>query len=323
MIIISYLKRLSLSIESQTNDKTTLNSKNKILLFGESGKSTISLAYSLDQQRPVYVITPAGGSHCLSPYFPNSYVESLNNLQHLESIIENLESEYTDILTLRNVIVNNESERMQAAESYYRNFSYGKDESGNETTIDIWDKMYDAAISQSLPFSAVVLEEVNIITGWLYDEVAKELNLDSVVGDDKSKRGFDWNIYEKRVLNLFTRILKLPCLVILCTTDKLPTEQQTGKQIVPDICSGKANRKLQQMIGNIFYCYKEDKTGQHRIQLVETKNVFAKDKIIPPFSDKRMDESIDLTGRPQYFWEYIKEKGIYDNKSSNNGKSKF
>lgn len=298
--------------EKQANDKTVLNSKNKMLFYGEAGKSTVAMSYSMTKKRPVYVITPAGGSHALAPYFPNSYVESLNDLNHLDDIIKKLEAEYTDVLVLREVLITNDPDRVAAAEGYYRNFVIGQDANGNDETMDIWERMYEGAMKQELPFSAVVVEEINIITGWLYTEVAKTLNIDSVVGDDKSKRGFDWNIYEKTVLNLFTRLLKLPCSVFFCTADRTPTEQQTSNQTVPDICSGKANRKLQQMIGNIFFCYKEDKSGLHKIQLVEDKKIFAKDKIIPPFSSKKMDHDIDLTGKPQHFWDYIAEKSTMD-----------
>lgn len=302
--------RAILKERNNSGDICLLNSKNKVLLYGESGKSTIALSYGMDKVRPVYVLTAAGGSHALQEHFPTAMIDSINNLDHLREIIGELESEYATVLTLRECILTNQQERLEKAKAIYKEFPIAYDLNGNPTeVVDIWDKMYDAALKQELPICSLVVEEINIIAKWIYDEVAETLRLadqQKVVGQDKSQRGFDWNIYEKEVSDMFTRILKLPTMVVFATADKAPIEQQNSNQYQPDICSGKANRKLIQMIGNVFYVFKKD--GKHMIQLVEDKNVFAKDKMTSPFSNSGLEKELDLTGRPNYLWEYLADK---------------
>jgi len=313
---MSYLKRLAILKEQEKATNNKLNSANKVLLYGNGGKSTIAAAFSMDKKRPVYILSPAGGSSYLEAYFPNIITENLNGLAHLNDIIEQLEAEYDDILYLKATLDEGNKDRIDKAREHYRNFYID-----DETTIDIWDRMHDAAIANELPFSAIVLEELNIISNMIYDEIQTELELDKAVGSDPSVRGKDWSLLSKRVLNLYTRLLKLPTTIIFCTGDRIPKEQQDGNQIIPDVTVGSANRKIIQMIGNVFYCNINKKTGEHEIQIVEDKAIFCKEKISSPFSKMQIDKVVNVEGKPQYFWEYlntIAKDGQKTNKKDSN-----
>ena len=116
----------------------------------------------------------------------------------------------------------------------------------------------------------------------------------------------DWNILKREQMDFFSKLLKLPCTTIICTGSKLPNESQAATKIEPNLCVGSAQRQLIEMIGNIFYFFKED-DGKYKIRMRENKKIFAKDKLLSPYSSQQMPDELDVTNQPELFWKTLND----------------
>ena len=106
-------------------------------------------------------------------------------------------------------------------------------------------------------------------------------------------------------MELYVKILKFPGYTILATGDREPGEKQNLKQTVPDMTTGSAQRALIDIIGNVLNVY--NVKGTYGIKLQADSKTFAKNKIKKIYSKKELPTDIDLTGRPEAFWELFFE----------------
>jgi hypothetical protein len=115
----------------------------------------------------------------------------------------------------------------------------------------------------------------------------------------------DWNYLKKQLMELYVKILKFPGYTILATGDREPGEKQNLKQTVPDMTTGSAQRALIDIIGNVLNVY--NVKGTYGIKLQADPKTFAKNKIKKIYSKKELPTDVDLTGRPEAFWELFFE----------------
>lgn len=133
----------------------------------------------------------------------------------------------------------------------------------------------------------------------------------------------DWNILKREQMDFFSKLLKFPCTTILSTGSKLPSESQSTTKIEPNLCVGSAQRQLREIVGNIFYFYKED-DGTYKIRLRENKKILAKDKLLSPYSSQVLPEELDVTNKPELLWLTLndlkrKDKEEQEQRNKKNG----
>lgn len=304
MVIIASIIR-TLIKQSRDNEKNIYNSHLNYIFYGESGKSSVAAALSKMTDAPVLLISPAGGSTYLEADFPNIIAYPIANLDELRTLIDDLDTNMEMVRRLQLCILRDDKENIKKAQDYYT-------KSGED-----WEYMYNLGKTGKFPISAIVLEEVSIVSSWIQNEV--EEKLDTVaLGQDKKLLGSDWNMLKREQMDFFSKLLKFPCTTILSTSSRLPSESQNTAKVEPNLCVGSAQRQLREIVGNIFYFFKEE-NGHYKIRLREDKKTFAKDKILSPYSKQQLPDEIDVTNKPEYFWEMLdqmKKKDIEDSKNN-------
>lgn len=303
----SIVRALAQQTQKKKNEGNLYNSHGNYILYGETGKSSISASLSLKTEAPVLIISPAGGSSYLSDDFPNAIFYPLNDLQEMNTLLDDLSSNMKEFRALHMIVASGDEERLESAKKYY---------------AEEFDYMYKLATKSEYPISAIVVEEISIISSWIQDEVESSLDIVSA-GEDKTRRGSEWNVLRRKIMEFYSKILKLPCMTILCTGSRLPSEQQGSNQITPNLCVGAAQRDLIQTIGNLFYCYKNDK-NEYLVRISGDKKIMTKDKILSPFSNQKCPDEINVTNRPEYLWELLndmKTQDIKDRQSNTMNKS--
>lgn len=298
---MSIIRILAQQVKTKEREMTLYNSHLNYFFYGEFAKSTCAASLSTLTEEPVLLISPAGGSTYLQADYPNMISYPINDLAELKMLIDDLSKNMEAIRRLQVAIMANDNDTIKKAEAHYK--KVGED----------WNYILDLAKSGKFPVSAVVLEEVSTIANWIQCEVEEELEI-VAAGQDKKSLGSDWNILKRRQMDFFTRFLKLPCTSILASGSKLPNESQAINSIMPNICTGAAERQLRDLIGNIFYFYKDD-NGRFKVKLTGDKKIFAKDKLLSPYTKQKLPAELDLTGNPEIFWTTLndlRQKDIAD-----------
>ena len=285
--------------QSRDKEKNIYNSHLNYIFYGEVAKSTTAAALSKFSDEPVLLISPAGGSTYLENDFKNIISYPVSNLNELRVLIDDLDKNMEAIRRLQLFIAADNKERIQSAKEYYEGI--GED----------WEYIYNLAKNNKFPISALVVEELSVISSWIHNEVEEKLDIVSV-GNDKKNMGGDWNVLKRDQMDFFTKLLKFPCTTILSTGSRMPGESQKDQIIAPNICVGAAQRQLVDLIGNIFYFYKDD-AGNYKVRLTKDKKVFAKDKLLSPYTNQKLPDEIDITGKPELFWETLSEMKKKDN----------
>lgn len=301
----SFIRTLAQKVKEKSEVKDIYNSHVNYIFYGETGKSTVCSALSEFTKDPVLLLSPAGGSSLLETDYPNMISVPIANLDELESILKDLESNMSTLSALRTLIKDNNIERLNGAKDYY------------EKQGESWEYIKNLAEEGRFPVSAVVVEELSIISSWIQERLEDELN--KQLGTDKSQMGLDWSILKKRLMDFYVKCLRYPCTTIFCTGSKLPGEQQGLTQIQPNICTGSAQRQVIDLIGNTFFFYKDDE-GKYRVRLRTSKKVFAKDKILSPKSTQVLPEELDLTNHPELFWTTLNDMRNKDEEDRKEGK---
>jgi len=279
-----------------------------IVLYGSFGKSSLVGALSEKLDRPILVLSPSGGSELLSQEYPNIISYPVESLKEVESIYADLIKDYNAIKNLSQVIKDNDKVRLEKAKAHYK---------------DEWNEIYLMAKTESFPIGAIALEECSIMSDWIQQKLEDDLDV-NYVGEDKSGQGIDWSKFSRNVVSFYSKFLGLPITTILETGHIDPKEKQKLTHIAPDISQGNSNRKLTDMIGNVFYCYRTDDL-KYKVRITGNKDIYCKDKLLPVKTDKKLVEEIDVTNAPEKFWNYIdslsENRKIIKNKESvKNGK---
>lgn len=301
----SFIRTIAKQAKNKSEIKDVYNSHVNYIFYGETGKSTVCSALSEFTKDPVLLLSPAGGSSLLENDYPNMISVPIANYDELITILEDLENNMKTLQRLRTILLDNDEKKIKSAKDYYE--KEGED----------WNYIKNLAEEGRFPVSAVVIEELSIISSWIQEKVEDELN--KKVGVDKSTLGLDWNILKKQLMDFYQKCLRYPCTTILCTGSKLPGEQQGLTQIQPNICSGAAQRQIIDLIGNVFYFYKED-NGTYKVRLRTSKKVFAKDKILSPKSIQVLPEELELTNHPELFWTTLNDMRFKDIEDRKDGK---
>ena len=232
----SWIRSIAQKAKKESEIKTIYNSHVNYVFYGETGKSTVCSALSEFTEEPVLLLSPAGGSSLLENDYPNMISVPVANYSELQTILKDLEGNMSTLTALGALIRDNDVERLKKAKKHYED--QGED----------WEYIKTLAETGRFPVSAVVIEELSIVSAWIQDELEEELN--KQLGTDKSQMGLDWNILKKRLMDFYQKCLRYPCTTIMCTGSKLPGEQQGLMQIQPNVCTGGAQRQLlDQQIG--------------------------------------------------------------------------
>lgn len=275
--------------KSQKKASGSLYSSYKnMILYGTFGKSSIIGALSTKVEKPVLMLSPSGGSELIENEFPNVISYPVNNLDEVDKIYTDLVADLKIIRDLQQVITDKDKDRLAKAKAHF----------GDE-----WDEVYDMAVNDKMPISAIALEECNIMSNWIQTKLEKDLEVD-YIGEDKSGMGIDWSKLGREFNDFYSKFLRLPMTTILATGQIEPKEKQKLTQYTPDICQGSASRKIRDDVGNVFYCYKTD-DSKYKIRLNGNKDIYCKDKLLPVRTDKKLEDELDVTGYPEKFWEYL------------------
>lgn len=97
------------------------------------------------------------------------------NYSELQTILKDLEGNMSTLTALGSLIRDNDVERLKKAKEHYE--SQGED----------WEYIKGLATSGRFPVSAVVIEELSIVSSWIQEELEDELN--KQLGTDKSNMG--------------------------------------------------------------------------------------------------------------------------------------
>lgn len=272
----------------QKSEKENYVSYKNMMFYGVTGKSSIIGGLSEVVEKPIIVLSPAGGSERMAEEFPNIISYPVGSLEEMNKIYDDLVADFKLIRDLTQVIQDKDTERLERAKSFY----------GEE-----WDEIYTMAKNQELPISAIVLEEISTSSTWLQDQLEEEMDVD-MLGSDKKARGLDWAKFSREIVAFYSKFLYLPVTTIFNCGEIQPKEKEGLKQIIPDISQGSASRKIIDLIGNCFYCNKTDE-GRYYVRLTKNKDIFAKDKLLPVKTSKKLEQEIDVTNDPAKFWKYV------------------
>ena len=97
------------------------------------------------------------------------------NYTELQTILKDLEGNMSTLTALGALIRDNDVERLKKAKKHYED--QGED----------WEYIKTLAETGRFPVSAVVIEELSIVSAWIQDELEEELN--KQLGTDKSNMG--------------------------------------------------------------------------------------------------------------------------------------
>lgn len=282
----------NLTRRKQKKDETGENyvSYKNMIFYGVTGKSSIIGGLSELVNKPCLVLSPAGGSEKIAQEFPNIISYPVNTIDELNEIYNDLVKDFKIIRDLQQVIENGDKERLEKAKVYF----------GDE-----FKEVYEMAVNNELSISAIALEEISTISNFIQQQLEDEMDK-TMLGENKSEQGADWAKFSREVLDFYSKFLRLPVITILNAGEIQPKEKMKLQQVIPDICSGQASRKLVDMVGNCFYCSKTD-DGRYIVRLTKTKDIYAKDKLLPVKSTIKLKDEIDVTNDPSKFWKYISE----------------
>ena len=134
------------------------NSANNFMLFGNGGKSAIAASLSLYTDEPVLIISPSGSAADMELQYDNVISYQVDNLAELEAILEDINIEFQDAKKLQNIVAQNDTERLERAKEVY------------ESKGENWEEVLQMAREKRMPISAVVVEECNLISNWLFQK---------------------------------------------------------------------------------------------------------------------------------------------------------
>ena len=264
------------------------SSYKNMIFYGTFGKSSLCGALSEKMKQPVLILSPSGGSELVAKEYPNVISYPVNSLKDIQAIYEDLIKDFKTVKSLQDVIRVGDKDRLQKAKEHY----------GEE-----WEEIYTMAKNNEFSISTIVLEEVSTVSNWIQENLEDELDM-AHLGENKGNLGIDWAKFSREIIDFYSKILRLPITTILSTGHIEPKEKQKLTQLTPDICQGNGSRKIIDLVGNVFYCYRTDDL-KYKIRLTGNKDIYCKDKLLPVKTDKKLDEELDLTGNPEAFWEYL------------------
>ena len=306
VIIASLIRELAKSAKDKQNTRSGIFSADNILLYGNSGKSTMVAGLSTLLTEPILILSPAGASNHLNSEYDNIITYNINDLNELENIVQDLERNFELIRKLQIFILTNAQNEIKALKDI---FIKGAGKNGEED----FNYAFELAKENKYPIGAICLEEMDVVSSWIQDRVEKIFEVD-VLGENKKNLSQDWNELKKDLIQFYSRLLKLPIKTIFATSEKLPKESQLLTQIVPSICVGAANRLLLNMIGNCFYSFADG--DKYQVRISPNKDVFIKNKFKPVRTINKIEEVLDVTGKPEYLWTYLENlrNGKIENK---------
>lgn len=280
-----------------------LNSSRNWLFYGSgNGKSTLALTQlDEDATEPILIISPGGASVYLQPEYPNAVFKTAASLAELETIIQDLETNYSLIKAI--TVYKEEPEKLKTflEKKFLPTYYKGAEDVGRED----FQYLLELTSKGRFIFSRIVVEEIDVISTLIQNQVEETFKVD-VLGEDKRKMGSEWSELSKELVSFYSRWLRLPAETILCTTDKLPSERQGLKQIIPSICTGQAQRLLTSLIGNVLYVYNTD--NSYFIQIKPNAEAVIRTKFFPMKTDhSKVPISLDITNKPLKFWSYVKD----------------
>lgn len=290
--------RKAKKLVSNTELQYGLNSSRNWLFYSNNnGKSTLALTQLEGVDDPILCVSAGGASMYLSDEYPNAVMRSIGNLEEAEKLIKELVENAKLIQGISQIL--DQPDILEAAKQQFLKKYNGHEEDG----IEDFKYLEGLAREGKFIFSRIVLEEIDIQSFWIQQKIEQIFDLDQI-GEDKTKRGIDWNELQKEIIDYYSKWLRLPCETILCSPDKLPTERQGLTQIIPSICTGSAHRMLISLIGNVLYI--DNKDGKFYVQLKQTKDVLIRAKFFPMKTDyEKVPDKLDITNNPRAFWEFV------------------
>lgn len=176
MSIIRNLAKKKLE-ERKAKGETVYNSSENYMFFGNGGKTATAASLSLYTERPVLIISPSGSAKEMESQFDNIITYQVDDLEELQSILDDINKEFQDAKRLINIIAANETDRLAKAKEVY------------EAKGMNWDEVFNDAKLGLMPISAVVLEEASVVSQWIKERCTDDLGLSGQIGEDKSKMG--------------------------------------------------------------------------------------------------------------------------------------
>ncbi len=293
---ISTIRELVRNVDNKKTTGNSFYSADNFLFFGNNGKSTITASLSTLVEDPILVLSPAGASSHLGEQYPNAIFYPVNDFKELNAIVTDLEDNMATIKKIQNNLAFDD--RIELIKKQF----LGEYKSKDGKAIEDWNECVEYAKNNKFPISAVALEEIDIVSSWIQDGVEATFKVE-VMGEDKKNLSADWAEMRKVIIDFYSRLLKLPVKTIFSTSDKLPKEQQNLDKITPNICIGAANRLLLNLIGNVFYVG-QDK-NKYFVRIQTNDRIFTKSKFVPVHYSGKLDEELDVSGKPEYLWQYI------------------
>lgn len=306
---MSLLRRASRGLvrKEKNNQRFTygsMNSSNNFCFYGMNGKSTLSLAQLDNDNLPILVISMGGCSNHLANQYPNAIFKTAKSLDELEAILVDVEQNFYIFEQTAKWCFDEDSNKKFLQDVFLPKYYSDNKAEG----IEDYKYITELIRENKFIFSRIVIEEVDIISSWIQDEVTKKFDLE-VIGTDKKNMSMDWSVYQKEIINYFSRWLRLPCITILSTSERLPSEKQNLTEITPNIAKGATNRLILSLIGNVHYVSNDNK-GRYEVTIKPSisKKVVSRQKFIPLLADlDKVPESVDITNNPLLFWEYIEK----------------
>ena len=270
---------------------TSYKGIDKMVIFGESGKSSICASLTEITGNNGLAISPAGTSRFLETVYPKFLSYQVNNIEETEKIIDDIIAETSDIEKIRVDILSKNLSRIELAKKKYG---------------DMYPKMEAyAGGKEKYPLSFVVLEEANLISSWIEEKTAKKLG--QVAVGSTNDIGFSYRVFRDDMLEFYGKLLRLPMTVIIATSRIMPKEKQGLEMVIPDISGGVTQRIIIDLVGNVFYSTKTA-DGKHKVVLngkSQPVPVLTKEKLLLPASKQIIPNEIDVTGNPRLFWDTL------------------
>lgn len=268
-----------------------------MLFYGSFGKTSTAGALSEVIGKPVLILSPAGGSELLSREYPNVISYPINSVEEANEIYNDIVKDFKFIKNLQAVIATQDKERLEKAK---------------KALGDDFEDLYKCAKEGTYPIGAIVLEEISTISNWIQTNLEVELEK-NYIGESKKDMGIDWAKFSRDITDFYHKFLRLPVTTILSTGEVNPTEKQRITCVMPDICQGSASRKIIELVGNVFYFYRTEDL-KYKVRLTGNPTVYAKDKLLPIKTTKKLEQELDLTGKPEVLWQYIDSISTEDRK---------